>query len=143
MTKLPDGWVATSLGAVVGQPRPKISPAKHRELLFVGMDHIASNDMRLLGSIKFGEMKSNGSAFFNGDVLYGRMRPYLNKVYRATFAGACSAEFIVFPRCESIDSDFLAYLLHDRRFVTFASGLSSGDRPRVGLGDISSYLFAL
>ncbi|HJQ52485.1 MAG TPA: restriction endonuclease subunit S [Gemmatimonadaceae bacterium] len=143
MTELRPGWIRTTLGEVVARPRAKASPADYPELPFVGMDHIASNGMTLLGTVKFGDMKSNGGLFLEGDVLYGRMRPYLNKVYRAKFAGACSAEFIVFPRCDAIDSDFLAYLLHDSKFVTFASRLSSGDRPRVDLSDISSYSFNL
>jgi type I restriction enzyme S subunit len=107
------------------------------------MDHIAPNGMKLLGSVPFGSMKSNGGLFIEGDVLYGRMRPYLNKVHRARTSGACSAEFMVFPKSDAIDSDFLAYLLHHQKFVNFSSSQSSGDRPRVDFSDLSGYEFAL
>lgn len=107
------------------------------------MDSIAPNSMTLDDTTRFGGMKSNGGLFFDGDVLYGRMRPYLNKVHRAKFSGACSAEFIVFPESEAIDPDLLSYLLHHRKFVTFASSKSSGDRPRVDIGDLSGYKFGL
>ncbi len=140
---LPAGWAETTLGETVASPRPKASPSSHPDLPFVGMDQIAANGMQLLGTSKFGEMKSNGGLFFDGDVLYGRMRPYLNKVHRAKFDGACSAEFIVMPGSGALDGDFLAYLLHHRRFVSFASGQSSGDRPRVDFGGISDYKFDL
>lgn len=143
MSEVPAGWATTTLGELVTEVRPKASPKDHADLPFVGMDQILPNDMTLLGTEKFGTMKSNGGLFFDGDVLYGRMRPYLNKVHRARFAGACSAEFIVFPQNDALDSDFLAYLLHDRRFVCFAASLSSGDRPRVDLADISPYSFLL
>ena len=136
---LPEGWIETTLGNVVDQPRAKASPAEHPELRFVGMDHIPPNSMSLVGSARFGDMKSNGGLFFKGDVLYGRMRPYLNKVHVAKVCGACSAEFIVFPKSRAVDSRFLGYLLHHRRFVNFASGFSSGDRPRVDFGDLSTY----
>lgn len=141
--ELPKGWVETTLGDVASAPRPKASPEDHPDLPFLGMDHIAPGGMALLGSEKFGAIKSNGGLFFDGDVLYGRMRPYLNKVHRAKFQGACSAEFIVFPKSNAVNSDFLAYLLHHRRFVNFASGLSSGDRPRVAFADIVRYPLAL
>lgn len=140
---LPSGWAEVSLAGVVSQPRSKVSPADYPDLPFIGMDHIAPGGMDLLGSVPFGSMKSNGGLFLEGDVLYGRMRPYLNKVHRAKSAGACSAEFIVFPKSEAIDGDFLAYTLHHRRFVNFASAQSSGDRPRVDFGDLSKYKFAV
>ena len=88
-------------------------------------------------------MKSAAGHFLPDDVLYGRMRPYLNKVGRPEFQGACSAEFIVFASTPYLDSRFLAYLLHGREFVRFASTKSSGDRPRVDLSDISTFPFLL
>ena len=136
---LPNGWAEATLSDMVMRPRPKVAPSDHSELPFIGMDHIASHGMKLLGSIRFGDMKSNGGLFFEGDVLYGRMRPYLNKVHSARSSGACSAEFIVFPQSQGIDSDFLAYLLHSRSFVNFASDLSSGDRPRVDFDSVADY----
>lgn len=141
--ELPVGWVRTTLGAVVAQPRPKVVPGNHPELRFVGMDSIAANGMTLLSVGRFGDMKSAGGIFYPGDVLYGRMRPYLNKVHRAKQLGACSAEFIVMPPTESVDADYLAYLLHHRRFVNFASEQCSGDRPRVDFENLSSFRFGL
>lgn len=61
------------------------------------------------------------------------------KVHVAKFCGACSAEFIVFPKGRAADGKFLGYLLHQREFVNFASGFSSGDRPRVDFGVLSAY----
>ena len=141
--ELPQGWVQTALGAVVAAPRSKATPADHPDLPFVGMDHIAANGMQLLGAGRFGDMKSAGGLFSPGDVLYGRMRPYLNKVHVANQQGACSAEFIVLPQNAAIASGYLAYLLHHRKFVNFASAQSSGDRPRVDFESLSSYEFAL
>lgn len=136
---IPPKWVKTMLGAIVYPPRPKIGPQDYPELPFVGMDHIQANGMDLIGYRPFGEMKSNGVHFFSGDVLYGRMRPYLNKVHCAKTEGACSAEFIVFPGNAHISSKFLAYLLHWQHFVNFANQQTSGDRPRVDIEDISGF----
>src|SRR6202007_387246 len=77
--------------------------------------------------------------FYAGDVLYGRLRPYLNKVTKPQFSGLASAEFIVFPDTPLIKSDFLKYRLNAVDFVNFASHLNEGDRPRVGFDQIGDF----
>ena len=51
-------------------------------------------------------MKRSAASFRAGDVLYGRLRPYLNKVAQPNFDGLASAEFIVFPDTVLISSPF-------------------------------------
>lgn len=140
---LPPGWTRATLDQIALPPRPKIKPDPKSTLPFVGMDHIAPHSTMLTDWGQFQKMKSAGGHFFKGDVLYGRMRSYLNKVHRADFEGACSAEFIVFPRSDHLNGDYLKYLLHDRRFVNFAASQASGDRPRVDMEDIGGYKFCL
>ena len=86
-------------------------------------------------------MRSAASQFQPGDVLYGRLRPYLNKVWKADRAGAASAEFIVFPANPNFDSDFLALLLHGGHFVEFAKHAVSGDRPRIDTSEMAPFKF--
>jgi type I restriction enzyme S subunit len=95
--------------------------------------------MRLLGTVAAGTMKSSAVHFRPGDVLYGRLRPYLNKVFLATFEGLCSAEFIVLPPSVAIDSRYLAYVLNSSEFVHFAMSLHEGDRPRVDFEQLAQY----
>jgi len=95
--------------------------------------------MRLLGTVLSADMRSPAVHFQAGDVLYGRLRPYLNKVLRPSFEGLCSAEFIVFPRSEHLDPAYLQYFLNSSQFVGFASHLNAGDRPRVDFEQIASF----
>lgn len=97
--------------------------------------------MKLLGTVSAGTMKSSAVHFQPDDVLYGRLRPYLNKVYRPDFEGLCSAEFIVFPKTEGISSRYLQYFLNSSSFASYASHLNAGDRPRVDFEQLSPYLF--
>ncbi|MFH0340908.1 MAG: restriction endonuclease subunit S [Chromatiales bacterium] len=106
---------------------------------YIGMEHVESHTMRLLGTVPAATMKSMANRFYAGDVLYGRLRPYLNKVYRADFDGLCSAEFIVLPKTEGVDPDFLRYRLNSRDFVSFTTHLDAGDRPRVDFDQISPF----
>jgi type I restriction enzyme S subunit len=95
--------------------------------------------MRLLGTVPASLLKSSAVHFQPRDVLYGRLRPYLNKVYRPDFEGLCSAEFIVFPDDENLNSKWLAYLLNSSDFVSFSSHQNLGDRPRVDFDQIGVY----
>ena len=95
--------------------------------------------MRLLGTVPARTMKSSAVHFQPGDVLYGRLRPYLNKVYRPDFEGLCSAEFIVLPSSDQVDARYLQYFLNSARFVGFASHLNTGDRPRIDFEQLQTY----
>ena len=95
--------------------------------------------MKIVGSVPSSQMKSNAARFYAGDILYGRLRPYLNKVAAPSFDGLASAEFIVFPDTELVRSSFLKYRLNSADFVSFASHLNEGDRPRVNFGQIGEF----
>lgn len=127
------------LGELVKPTRPRVQPADYLELPFIGMEHVEAHTMRLLGSSSAAQMKSAAIRFFAGDVLYGRLRPYLNKVVRPSFGGLCSAEFIVFPESERLSGKYLQYFLNSARFVEFASQLNAGDRPRVDFRQIADF----
>ena len=77
---LPPGWVQTTLAEVVEPRTGKADPQATPETRYIGMAHVEAHRMRLLGVETAGSMKSAASVFREGDVLYGRLRPYLNKV---------------------------------------------------------------
>jgi type I restriction enzyme, S subunit len=128
-----------SLGEVVRPNRPRVKPELMPKAPFIGMEHVEAHTMKLLGTVPAATMKSSAVHFKPGDVLYGRLRPYLNKVFRPTFEGLCSAEFIVFPENERIDGRYLQYFLNSGAFLRFATHLNAGDRPRVDFDQIAPY----
>ena len=99
--------------------------------------------MKLLGMGQTHDVKSAGSYFAQGDVLYGRLRPYLNKVYMPGFTGLASGEFIVFPSQNFLYNAYLKYFLNQVRFASFATRLNAGDRPRVDFSHLSDHPFPL
>ena len=136
---LPNGWVKGALADFV-QPRgEKMLPSDMPEATFLGMDHVEAHSTRIIGGVPASKMKSSAARFYNGDVLYGRLRPYLNKVTTPAFDGLASAEFIVFPDTELVLSQFLKWRLNASDFVSFASHLNEGDRPRVDFDQIGTF----
>ena len=141
--ELPPGWASATLGDIVKPQRAKLTPDLASDLPFLGLEHIAADGLRPLGFGRFADMRSAASQFHPGDVLYGRLRPYLNKVWCADRVGAASAEFIVFPGHSDVDCHFLALLLHSGRFVAFARHAVSGDRPRIDVSEMAPFPIAV
>lgn len=137
--ELPQGWANTTLLQLVEKKTGKVMPAEMPDAKFIGMDSIASNALYPHQLYLFKELKSSANKFDINQILYGRMRPYLNKVFKASFSGVCSGEFIVLESTGSIKPDYLMYLLHHRGFVKYANEKTTGDRPRVTYEEISSY----
>lgn len=137
--ELPKGWAEACLGDIALNVRPKEDPKAYRTLPFIGMEHVEAHTMRLIGSVPASAMSSNAVHFYPRDVLYGRLRPYLNKVLVADSEGMCSAEFIPLTTPSGVEPRYLAYALNSAHFVSFASRIIEGDRPRVDYGDIAGY----
>jgi type I restriction enzyme S subunit len=143
MSGFPSGWISKQLSSVVKPRKQKAAPSSLGSIPFVGLEHVEAHSARILGHGCTSEMKSAVAVFEAGDVLYGRLRPYLNKVVRPDFPGAASAEFIVLPGNEQIDAAFLHRLLMQPAFVEFASHINQGDRPRVDFEQIGEFLVGL
>jgi type I restriction enzyme S subunit len=143
VNQLPKGWAETKLAALVSPRTGKIQPQTIPEAPFIGMEQVEPHTMRLLRTIPAGSMKSAANAFEPLDVLYGRLRAYLNKVYQPEFAGLCSGEFIVLPESCAIHGRFLKYRLNAADFVSFASHINTGDRPRVDWDQVKPFSIQL
>lgn len=100
-------------------------------LPFIGMEHVESHTGRVAGSASAASVRSSSPLVRPGDVLYGRLRPYLNKVAIAPTRAIVSGEFIVFRENDTLDPGFLKWRLTAPDFVAFACSLNTGDRPRV------------
>ena len=99
---LPDGWEWTTIGKATKPMQKRVNPQDHPALPYIGMENVEAHTMQLLGTVPAKEMKSAADTFSPGDVLHGRLRPYLNKVYLPEFTGLCSTEFIVFRKAPHI-----------------------------------------
>lgn len=136
---LPTGWAEVEIGDLTKPSRPRCDPQEYPRLPFVGMEQVESYSGRLIGTVSSSTMKSTAFQFQPGDILYGRLRPYLNKVLCADFNGLCSSEYFVLPPMGSFDPKYLAFYLRTDGFVSFANQLNQGDRPRVNFDQISSH----
>ena len=143
MSDLPSGWVQVALGTVIQPKNERLSPTEAPEAKYLGLEHVEAHTNAILGTVPASAMTSSSVTFVAGDVLYGRMRPYLNKVVRPNFDGLASAEFIVFPASVGVDSDFLLRRISATDFVQFACSQYEGDRPRVKFDQLGNFSLGL
>lgn len=137
---LPEGWAVAPLRDVIQPSKEKIDPKRVPDSPYLGLEHIEANSRRIIGQAKASDAASTKAVFRAGDVLYGKLRPYLNKVCRPTFDGVCSTDIIVFPQKPELDSRFLMYFLNRPDVVEATTHAMAGvNLPRIGfdtLGDL-------
>ncbi len=136
---LPKHWRSKTLGEVVEQIKTKRHPQDTPDDPYIGMDDIEPHTMRRVGRTVCAKYKSMGNGYEPGLVMYGRLRPYLNKVYVPDESGVCSGEFMLMRPSEEIDLGYLARILNSPAMVTFAGTLDAGDRPRVSFEQIRAF----
>src|SRR5258707_967230 len=81
----------------------------HRNLPYVGLEHIESNTGRFVGSTESVSVRSSTFKFSPEHLLYGRLRPYLNKVMLPDFMGHCSTEIFPLRPRAGLLREFLQY----------------------------------
>jgi type I restriction enzyme S subunit len=107
------------------------------------MEHIEAQTGRLLAYGDPADYRSSSYIVDSNQVLYGRLRPYLNKVFVPKERCYASREFIPMILTEEINQAFLLYLLRSSSFVEFAISLNAGDRPRVKWPQIAFFEISL
>ena len=113
---------------------------------FIGLENIESNTGKLVGNIftNYGNIKSLKSCFQPGDVLYGKLRPNLNKVHLAKFSGICSTDIFVLRSNGKIVANFLSEVLRSKQFnEKVLLGLGGAQLPRVNYDYLRKLEFPL
>lgn len=136
-------WKSYSFGELVTQKSPKINPKTLTSSTpCIELEHLESNSGRLLGYTNVLSQESIKNAFSRGQILYGRLRPYLKKFYLAQFDGVCSSEIWVLQSTSGhLLNNFLYYLIQSERFQRFAEKSSGSKMPRADWETVSNTIF--
>ncbi len=122
----------------------RVQPTTMGSAKYIGLEHVESGTNRITSHGSADGIKSTVAVFSPGDVLYGRLRPYLNKVVRPSFSGVASTEFFVFNETGALTSAFLLCLLSSSDVVAHANASSAGvNLPRVSVEKLGEYRVGL
>lgn len=125
-----EGWEEKKFGEVCQYYKQQ---DKWENIPYIGLEHIEAHTGKLLDTINSNEVESSTFKFKKGDVLYGRLRPYLQKVIIAPFEGCCSTE--IFPiKSNEINHVFLKYWLLSDKVTNIMNNSCAGCRmPRANM----------
>ncbi len=133
---------AKKLKFIVSFPKSIVSESS--DFPYIGLENIESNTGNIIETV---EKQSFGSAivFNKNQILFPKLRPYLNKVYLAEFDGVCSTEFhILDSKIEDLTNEFLSTFLINQIVVSQTKYLMSGNTlPRLQTEDIENLLIPL
>lgn len=135
---VPSSWEARRLKFAVSLRNEKIE-AEAANLKYMGLEHIESWTGK---RIEDATASSEGIAtrFVKDDVLFGKLRPYLAKVYLAEKDGMATTEALVLIAESVLVPAFLKYLLLSEKFIDAVSGSTYGAKmPRANWESIGGF----
>ncbi|MDW8847658.1 restriction endonuclease subunit S [Erwinia sp. MMLR14_017] len=140
MGKLPEGWVDTLLGNVVeyGKTSKKDLSNVNGDTWVLELEDIEKDSSKLLNKVVASNrpFKSTKNSFKKGDVLYGKLRPYLNKIIIANDDGVCTTEIIPINAEPICCNKYFFYWLKSSAFLGYVNDVSYGvNMPRLGTSD--------
>ena len=129
--KIPVHWEVRRLKNMVLLRGTKLS-IKSDDSVYVGLEHIESWTGRLLLQNQPATVESTVGQFKTGDVLFGKLRPYLAKVARPDFDGVSTSEILAFQPRPSCCQSYMMYCLLNKSYIDWVNTLTYGAKmPRV------------
>ena len=124
-------WKRYTLSDVVEIKKDRVDPQKAENRRCVELEHIEVESGRLLGHTDSLKQLSLKASFCKGDILFGKLRPYLRKYYYATFSGLCSTEiWVIASESRIANSLFMFYVFQSNWFISAANSTTGTKMPR-------------
>lgn len=138
--ELPDGWSVCCLGELCDYGNcTNIDTADIADSAWIlDLEDIEKDSGIVLQKVRQGERNAGSTKhrFHKGQVLYSKLRPYLNKVVLADEDGYCTSEILPLEFDRNILPQYARYFLMSPTFLRYANKCSYGVKmPRLGTTD--------
>lgn len=138
--EIPEHWVWCRLGEICNYgSSPKAEPKDlNKNTWVLDLEDIEKETSRLISKVRFNERNSlsTKSIFKKGEVLYSKLRPYLDKVIVADEDGVCTTEILPLKLYGEINPKFLKSTLKRSDFLLYVNSITKGMKmPRLGTID--------
>jgi len=145
---VPSGWRWIALGDAVDYNYGEKAASQEipADAWLLDLEDVEKDTSRLVRRVHAGERQSTStkSRFAAGDVLYGKLRPYLNKVSVADCGGYCTTEIVPMRPASGVVSSYVVCALKSRDFLNYTAARSYGMKmPRLGTEDAKRAPFPL
>ncbi|MFR3952745.1 MAG: restriction endonuclease subunit S [Coprococcus eutactus] len=148
LEELPDNWVLCCLGELCdyGYCNNVDADSIAGNAWILDLEDIEKNTGKVLRKIRKNErdFTSTKHSFYKGQVLYSKLRPYLNKVIIADEDGFCTSEILPLEFANVVLPQYALYYLMSPTFLRYAKQCSYGVKmPRLGTADGRKAIFPL
>jgi len=142
---IPTGWTPGSLGDVADSPRRGVKPSDVPPTTpYIGLEHMPRRNIALDAWGRADQVASGKSQFNEGEILFGKLRPYFHKVGIAPVDGVCSTDIVVVTPKTAHWHGYVISLVSSKAFVDYTDSHSAGTKmPRTNWKDMSRYPLAL
>ncbi len=135
-------WERKKFGEIATNRSGKYNPEKEiNSIKCIELEHLASETAQLLGYVDGKNSGSIKNKFDSGDVLFGKLRPYLKKYLLAPFEGVCSSEIWVLKGTKILN-EFLFRIVQTNNFIDLANQSSGSKMPRADWSVVENGLFS-
>lgn len=137
----PVGWEVKTFGDIAIDKRQQVDPnLVDKNTPYIGLEHIPRNSIVMSGWGNASDVVSTKLLFEKGDVLFGKIRPYLHKVIIACMSGITSSDTIVISASEKKYSALVLMMASSINFVSHATATSQGTQmPRADWKSLAKY----
>lgn len=136
-------WERCVLGDVLEFSNTRINSSELNSGNYVSTENILQNFQGIVKARSIPE-NTNVMAFSCGNILLSNIRPYLKKVWKATFNGGCSSDVFVLQANSNIDADYLHYVVANDKFIGFVMNGAKGVKmPRGDKNQMKTYSLSL
>ncbi|MDS0299366.1 restriction endonuclease subunit S [Halogeometricum sp. S1BR25-6] len=141
---VPSDWSTERFGNVYQRRRASVDDLEDGEIRYVGLKHLDSGQLKINGYDEDGRERSSSRVFRKGDVLFGKLRPNLNKAAIAPFSGVCSSDIIPLYAKEDTHQQYLPHLMHSKLIRDrVVSTMEGTNLPRTSWKDLEKTLIPL
>lgn len=122
--EIPSHWESKKIKLLTNIILQKVEVNKLK--LYLGLENVECWSGKIISYSKTDNLEvEKGSVFYKGNVLFGKLRPYLAKCVVTNDTGICSDEFLVLEPV-NIDAKLLKYMMLSRKFIDLINSLTYG-----------------
>jgi type I restriction enzyme, S subunit len=144
LENIPNGWKAVEFHNSATRSKKKIDPVTNDfNFRCVELEHISQETGKIIGETESKQQTSSKNYFRPGNVLFGKLRPYLHKFAFCDFEGVCSSEIWVLQNKSICTSRYLFYLIQTDTFLSASIQTTGTKMPRSDWNVVKKAKFAL
>ncbi|HMM99192.1 MAG TPA: restriction endonuclease subunit S [Anaerolineales bacterium] len=129
---IPEGWDRTPIKNISSEIKGNVKINNiDPNTRYLGLEHLPRKSIAITSFDTISSVYSDKLLFKEGDILFGKIRPYLHKVALAHFSGACSSDTIIIRPKQKEFEGFLLFTVFSETFIELATVASKGTKmPR-------------